>query len=53
MNQTKKCLIDYKDAKLTRVIPKGWFRPKDLEWKSMIHMETPEFLEKFKLQQKT
>ena len=51
MNQTKKCLEDYKDVKFHRVIPEGWFKPKDLEWKGNIdHPTIEQFLEKFKLQ---
>ena len=51
MNQTKKCLKDFPDTKFHRVIPKGWFRPKDLEWNSNIdHPTTEEFLAKFDLQ---
>ena len=48
MNQTKRCLEDYKDVRFHRVIPKGWFQPKDLEWKGNIdHPTTEEFLSKF------
>ena len=51
MNQTKRCLQDFKDVKFHRVIPKGWFRPKDLEWNGNIdHPTTEEFLSKFDLQ---
>jgi hypothetical protein len=51
MNQTKRCLEDYKDVQFHRVIPKGWFQPKDLEWKdNMDHPTTEEFLAKFDLQ---
>ena len=51
MNQTKKCLVDYKDVKFHRVIPTGWFQPKDLEWKGNIdHPTTEQFVEKFQLQ---
>ena len=51
MNQTKKCLKDFPDTKFHRVIPKGWFKPKDLEWNSNIdHPTTEEFLAKFDLQ---
>ena len=51
MNQTKKCLKDFPDTKFHRVIPKGWFKPKDLEWNSNIdHPSTEEFLAKFDLQ---
>ena len=50
MNQTKRCLGDYKDVKFHRVIPQGWFQPKDLEWKGNIqHPTTEQFLEKFDL----
>ena len=51
MNQTKRCLQDFKDVKFHRVIPQGWFRPKDLEWNGNIdHPTTEEFLAKFDLQ---
>jgi hypothetical protein len=51
MNQTKRCLQDFKDVQFHRVIPKGWFRPKDLEWNGNIdHPTTEEFLAKFDLQ---
>ena len=51
MNQTKRCLQDFKDVRFHRVIPKGWFRPKDLEWNGNIdHPTTEEFLSKFNLQ---
>jgi hypothetical protein len=51
MNQTKRCLKDYPDVRFHRVIPKGWFRPKDLESNSNIdHPTTEEFLAKFDLQ---
>jgi hypothetical protein len=51
MNQTKRCLQDFKDVKFHRVIPQGWFRPKDLEWNGNIdHPTTEEFLSKFDLQ---
>jgi hypothetical protein len=50
MNQTKKCLQDFKDVQFHRVIPTGWFQPKDLAWKGKIdHPSTDEFLEKFNL----
>ena len=50
MNQTKRCLQDYPDVKFRRVIPKGWFQPKDLEWKDNFdHSTTEEFLAKFDL----
>ena len=51
MNQTKRCLQDFKDVQFHRVIPDGWFRPKDLDWKGNIdHATTEEFLSKFDLQ---
>ena len=51
MNQTKRCLHDFKDVQFHRVIPKGWFQPKDLEWNGKIdHPTTEEFLTKFNLQ---
>ena len=51
MNQTKRCLKDFPDVKFHRVIPKGWFQPKDLEWNdNMDHPSTEEFLAKFDLQ---
>ena len=50
MNQTKKCLQDYPDMRFHRIIPEGWFKPKDIEWKGNIdHMTTQEFLTKFNL----
>jgi len=50
MNQTKRCLQDFKDVKFYRVIPKGWFQPKDLAWNGNItHPTTEEFLSKFDL----
>jgi len=52
-NQTKKCLQDYPNVTFHRVIPEGWYQPKDLEWKKNIqHPTIQEFLEKFKLQLK-
>lgn len=51
MNQTKRCLQDFKDTQFYRVIPKGWFQPKDLEWNGNIkHLTTEDFLSKFDLQ---
>ena len=51
MNQTKRILTDFKDVQFHRVIPKGWFQPKDLEWKGNIdHPTTEQFLAKFNLQ---
>ena len=50
MNQTKKCLQDFKDVRFHRVIPTGWYQPKGLEWKDNIdHPSTDEFLDKFNL----
>ena len=51
MNQTKRCLNDYKDAKFHRVIPKGWFKPKDIEFsENLKHVTIDEFLSQFGLQ---
>ena len=51
MNQTKRVFDDFKDVKFTRVIPQGWFQPKDLEWKDNCnHMTTEAFLSKFDIQ---
>ena len=51
MNQTKRCLQDFKDVQFHRVIPKGWFAPKDLDWNGKIdHVITEQFLAKFDLQ---
>ena len=51
MNQTKRCLLDFKDVNFHRVIPNGWFKPKDLDWNdNMYHPTTEEFLAKFGLQ---
>jgi len=51
MNQTKRCLQDFKEVQFHRVIPKGWFKPKDIEWAGKIdHPSTEEFLAKFDLQ---
>tara|TARA_B100000900_G_C20346237_1_gene620340 strand:- start:140 stop:766 length:627 start_codon:yes stop_codon:yes gene_type:complete len=51
MNQTKRCLEDYKDVKFHRVIPTGWFKPNDIDRPdNMIHVTTEEFLAKFDLQ---
>ena len=50
MNQTKKCLDEYKNIKFHRVIPTGWFKPKDIDWKENLdHPTTEEFLTKFDL----
>ena len=54
MNQTKRCLKDFKDAKFTRIIPKGWFNPKDLTWnENLSTMTIDDFLSKFQLNIKT
>ena len=51
MNQTKRCLQDFKDVRFHRVIPENWFQPKDLGWAGNIdHPTTEEFLSKFDLQ---
>ncbi|OUT96417.1 MAG: hypothetical protein CBC01_08165 [Betaproteobacteria bacterium TMED41] len=51
MNQTKRCLKDFPGVKFHRVIPEGWFKPKDLEWAGNIdHPTTEELLAKFDLQ---
>ena len=51
MNQTKRCLNDYKDIQFNRVIPQGWFIPKDITWhENMLHLNIEEFLAKFQLQ---
>jgi len=51
MNQTKRCLHDYKDITFHRVIPEGWFKPKDIVGADNIqHPSTEEFLSKFDLQ---
>jgi len=53
MNQTKKCLEDYKDVKFHRVIPQGWFKPKDLEWRGNIdHPTIEQFTAQFELELK-
>tara|TARA_E500000331_G_C17061035_1_gene628213 strand:- start:194 stop:823 length:630 start_codon:yes stop_codon:yes gene_type:complete len=53
LNQTKRCLKDFPDIKFHRVIPRGWFKPKDLEWNNNIdHPTTEDFLAKFELQLK-
>ena len=53
MNQTKRCLSDFKQVKFYRVIPKGWFKPNDIDRPDNIqHPTTKEFLSKFDLQTK-
>lgn len=50
MNQTKRCLSDFKQVKFYRVIPKGWFQPKDLDWNdNLTHITIDEFTEKFNI----
>ena len=50
MNQTKRCLSDFKQVKFYRVIPKGWFQPKDLDWNdNLTHISIDEFTEKFNI----
>jgi|TARA_B100000123_G_scaffold250043_1_gene208676 hypothetical protein len=50
MNQTKRCLSDFKQVKFYRVIPKDWFKPKDLDWnENLTHLTIDDFLEKFNL----
>jgi hypothetical protein len=54
MNQTKKCLKEFSTTQFHRVVPKGWFTPKDLTWnKNLTHQTTEEFLQKFNLQKKS
>mgnify|MGYP001495780680 FL=1 len=54
MNQTKKCLKEFSTIQFHRVIPDGWFTPKDLTWnKNLTHQTTDEFLQKFNLQKKS
>ena len=51
MNQTKRCLQDFKNTKFHRIIPKGWFNPKDLKWNENLKTLTlEEFREKCNLQ---
>ena len=51
LNQTKRCLQDFPDTQFHRVIPEGWFKPKEHEWNGKIdHPTTEEFLAKFDLQ---
>ena len=53
MNQTKRCLQDYQDINFHRVIPKGWFKPNDIDRPDNIdHPTIEEFLAKFDLQSK-
>ena len=56
LNQTKRCVQDFPDVKFHRVIPTGWFIPKDLQGKftkgNIDHPSTSEFLAKFDLELK-
>ena len=53
LNQTKRCVQDFPDVKFHRVIPTGWFIPKDLQGKftkgNIDHPSISEFLAKFNL----
>ena len=50
MNQTKRCLQDFKEVKFHRVIPEGWFKPNDIDRPhNMEHVTTEQFLAKFDL----
>ena len=50
MNQTKRVLTDFPDVKFHRVIPEGWFKPKDLDWmKNLDTVTIPQFVENFQL----
>ena len=54
MSQTKKCLQDFKDVKYIRVIPAGWFAPKDLLWQdNLTNIIISDFLTKFNLEIKS
>ena len=51
MNQTKRCLQDFKNTNFIRVIHNGGLIPKDIDWHDNIkHITTEEFLAKFNLQ---
>ena len=53
MNQTKTVLKDFPLVKFNRVIPQGWFQPKDLDWHENLNtMTTEQLLAKFELQVK-
>jgi len=53
LNQTKRCVQDFKDVKFHRVVTSGWFTPKELERMDNIdHPTTDEFLKKFDIQLK-
>ena len=50
MNQTKRILQDHPKVEFIRVIPKNWFRPKDLDWKENLKtIIMTEFLELYKI----
>ena len=50
MNQTKRVLQDFPDVKFHRVIPEGWFQPKDLDWNENLQtITTGTFVSKFGL----
>ena len=51
LNQTKRCVQDFKETKFYRVIPKGWFTPKDLNWNDNVeHITTEDFCSKFNIE---
>jgi|TARA_R110001592_G_scaffold10516_3_gene54419 hypothetical protein len=53
MNQTKRVLADFPNVKYHRVIPQGWFKPKDIDWQeNLTHTQVNEFTDKFELQLK-
>ena len=50
MNQTKRVLKDSPNIQFYRVIPPGWFAPRDLEWQGNCkHIEIEAFKQKFAL----
>ena len=51
MNQTKRCLQDFKKTNFVRIIHNGGLKPKDIDWHDNLkHITTEEFLAKFNLQ---
>jgi len=51
LNQTKTVIKDYPNTKFTRVIPKNWFKPHDLEFSNNIkHIYIEEFLKIYNLE---
>jgi len=56
LNQTKRCVNDFPAVQFHRVIPTGWFVPKDLKGKftkgNIDHPSIDEFIAKFDLQLK-